>query len=161
MACSRSPRNAPCPLSVCLNSFYSFPSPRFLSNLHSFIFSLRAVYSFAGFASQTQGLCSAFPRCPFEFVRFCLSRIVMRISPPKHRVFAVLSPCSPLNFVRLCLSYYVMRTSLHKHRVCALLFPRFPLKFVRLCLLCYVMLCYAYFASQTSGLCSAFPSLPF
>ena len=102
-----------------------FPSLRFLRNLHPFIFGLRAVYSFACFASQTQGLCSAFPRPSLEFVRFCLSRIVLRTSP-------------------------------HKHRVCAVLFPRSPLKFVRLCLLCYVMLCYAYFASQTSGLCSAF-----
>ena len=98
----------------------AFLSLRFLSNLHAFIFGLRAVYSLACFASQTQGLCSAFPRPSFEFVRFCLSRIVLRTSP-------------------------------HKHRVCAMLFPRSPLKFVRLCLLCY-----AYFASQTSGLCSAF-----
>ena len=79
-----------------------FPSLRFLSNLRAFIFGLRAVYSFARFASQTQGLCSAFPRPSFEFVRFCLSRIVLRTSPHKHRVCAMLFPRSPLKFVRLC-----------------------------------------------------------
>ena len=99
-----------------------FPSLRFLSNLHAFIFGLRAVYSFACFASQTQGLCSAFPRPSFEFVRFCLSRIVLRTSP-------------------------------HKHRVCAMLLPSVPFE---VCTLMFVMLFYAYFASQTSGLCSAF-----
>ena len=133
------------------------PSPRFLSTLYAFLFGLRAVYSFACFASQTQGLCSAFPLSPFEFVRFCLSRIVLRSSSRKHRVCAMLFPRSPLKFVRLCLSYYVMRTSPHKHRVYAVFFPWFPFKFVRLC----VSFRYAYFASQTSGLCSACTSVPF
>ena len=103
-----------------------FPSLRFLWNLHAFIFGLRAVYSFACFASQTQGLCSAFPRPSLEFVRFCLSRIVLRTSP-------------------------------HKHRVCAVLLPSVPFEFVRVC----VAFCYTYFASQTSGLCSACTSVPF
>ena len=120
-------------------SIVFFPSPRFFRICTFFIFGLRAVYSFACLASQTQGLCSAFPRSPFEFLRFCLSRIVLRTSPHKHRVCSILNPRSPLKFVRLCLLCYVMRTSPHKHRVCAVLFPRFPLKFVRLCLLCYVM----------------------
>ena len=147
----------PYPLaSIAILSIVS-PSPRFLSNLHAFIFGLRAVYSFACFASHTQGLCSAFPRSAFEFVRFCFSRIVLRTSPHKHRFCAMLFPQSPLKFVRLCLSYYVMRTLPHKHRVCAVLLPRFPFKFVRLC----VSFRYAYFASQTSGLCSACTSVPF
>ena len=34
--------------------------------------------------------------------------------------------------------------------------PRFPIEFVRLC----VAFCYTYFASQTSGLCSACTSVP-
>ena len=191
-----------------------FPSLRFLSNLHAFIFGLRAVYSFACFASQTQGVCSAFPRPSFEFVRVCLSPIVLRTSPHKHRVCAMLFPRSPLKFVRLCLLCYVMRTSSHKHRVCALLLPSVPFwvctlmchvllyvlrlttfgfvqrlhlgslwilhacvfmfcllrlantRFVQcfflgpfwVCTLVFVTVCYAYFASQTSGLCSAFLS---
>ena len=93
-----------------------FPSMRFLSNVHAFIFGLRAVYSFACFASQTQGLCSAFPRPSFEIVRFCLSRIVLRTSLHIHRVCAMLFPRSPLKFVRLCLLCYVMRTSPHKRK---------------------------------------------
>ena len=53
-------------------------------------FCTRAFSCFACFASQTPGLCSAFPSAPFEFVRLCLSRFVMRTLPHKHRVFAVL-----------------------------------------------------------------------
>ena len=72
--------------------------------------------------------CSAFPSAPFEFVRSCLSRFVMRTLP-------------------------------HKHRVCAVLFSRFP--FQKVCTLIFLAFCcYAYFPSQTSGLCSAFPSAP-
>ena len=92
-----------------------------------------------------------------EFARFCLSNIVLRTSPHKHRVCAMLFPRSPLKFVRLRLSCYVMCTSPHKHRVCAVLFPRFPFEFARLC----VSFCYANFASQTSGLRSACTSVPF
>ena len=76
-----------------------------------------------------------------------------------------------------------MRTSPHKHRVCAVLAARFPLEFYTrvffmFCVLClanigfslgpfwvctlvFVTFCYAYFASQTSGLCSAFLSVSF
>ena len=136
-----------------------FPFPMVSFEFARFYISagLRAVYTFACFAYQTQGLCSAFPRSPFQFVRFCLSRIVLRTSPHQRLVCAMLFLRSPLKFVRLCLSYYVIRTSPHKHRVCEVLFPRFPCEFVRLC----VSFRYAYFASQTSGLCSACTSVPF
>ena len=136
-----------------------FPSLRFLWNLHAFIFGLRAVYSFACFASQTQGLCSAFPRPSLEFVRFCLSRIVLRTSSHKHRVCAVLFPRSPLKFVRLCLLCYVMLCVLRLTNIgfVQCFCPRFPIEFVRVC----VAFCYTYFASQTSGLCSACTSVPF
>ena len=159
-----------------------FPSLRFLWNLHAFIFGLRAVYSFACFASKTQGLCSAFPRPSLEFVRFCLSRIVLRTSPHKHRVCAVLFPWSPwslyayvcyvmlcyvmLCYVMLCyvmLCYvmlcYVMLCVLRLTNIgfVQCFCPRFPIEFVRLC----VAFCYTYFASQTSGLCSACTSVPF
>ena len=49
-----------------------------------------------------------------------------------------------------------MRTSSHRLRVCAVLAPRFPVEFCT-----RVFLCFACFASQTPGLCSAFPSAPF
>ena len=98
-----------------------------------------------------------YPRSPLKFVRLCLSYYVMRTSPYKHRVCAVLCPRFALKFVRLCLLCYVMHASPHKHRVCVALFPRFPFEFVRL----YVSFCYAYFASQTSGLCSACTSVSF
>ena len=106
-----------------------FPSLRFLWNLHAFIFGLRAVYSFACFASQTQGLCSAFPRPSLEFVRFCLSRIVcvLRLTNIGFVQCFSLGPLWSLYayvcYVMLC---YVMRTSPHKHRVCAVLLPSVP-----------------------------------
>ena len=53
-------------------------------------FCTRAFSCLACFASQTPGLCSAFPSAPFEFIRLCLSRFVMRTLPHKHRVCAVL-----------------------------------------------------------------------
>ena len=86
--------------------------------------SFRYAYS----ASQTSGLCSACTSVPFGILRACV--FVLRASPRKRRVCAMLFPRSPLKFVRLCLSYHVMRTSPHKHRVCAALAPRFPCEFV-------------------------------
>ena len=153
-----------------------FPSLRFLWNLHAFIFGLRAVYSFACFASQTQGLCSAFPRPSLEFVRFAFPSLVMfvmlcyvmRTSPHKHRVCAVLLPSVPywvctrmcrvlLYVLRLtnfgfvqCLHlgslwnfarvrFHVLRASPRKHQVCAVLFPR-PLLSLYACV-CHGLLC--------------------
>ena len=59
-------------------------------------FCTRVFLCFACFASRTPGLYSAFPSAPFEFVRLCLSRFVMRTLPHKHRVCAVLfSPRFP------------------------------------------------------------------
>ena len=100
----------------------------------------RVFLCFACFASQTPGLCSAFPSAPFKFVRFCLSRFVMRTLPHKHRVCAVLFFRFPFKkFLRLCFSRFVMRVFPHKHRVYAAPFPRPPVKFVRLSLSCYLM----------------------
>ena len=122
---------------------------------------------------------------PLKFIRFCLSRIVMRTSPHKHRVCAVLFPRSPCEFARLCVSfryaYFASQTS-GLCSACTLVpfgifmrvflwfayfasltpglrsaFPLAPFEFVRLCLSYYVI---GHFASQTSGLCSVFPSVP-
>ena len=112
------------------------------------------------------------PTISFEFPRFyiwfksCLYLCVLRASPIKHRVCAVLFSrpllslyacvchvlpykhrvCAVLfsrfpfkKFVRLCFSRFVMRIFPHKHRVCAMPFPRTLVKFVRLSLSCYVM----------------------
>ena len=97
----------PDPFASILSIVFPFPTVSF--EFARFIFGLRAVYSFACFASQTQGLCSAFPRSPFEFVCFCLSRNVLRSLPHKHRVCAMLFPRSPLKFVMLCYTCYVQR----------------------------------------------------
>ena len=138
----------PYPFASILSIVFPFPTVSFEFARFYISVGLRAVYTFACFAYQMQGLCSAFPRSPFQFVRFCLTRIVLRTSPYQRRVCAMLFLRSPLKFVRLCLSYYVMRTSPHKHRVCAVLAPRFPLVFCT-----RVLLCFAYFASQTPSLC--------
>ena len=138
-----------------------FPSLRFLWNLHAFIFGLRAVYSFACFASQTQGLCSAFPSVPFEvctlmfvmlcYVMLCYAHFASQTSG-LCSAFALGSLLSLYAYV----SRFVIRTSPHKLRVCAVLAPRFPLEFCT-----RAFSCLACFASQTPGLCSAFPSAPF
>ena len=101
-------------------------------------FCTRVFLGFACFASQTPGLCSAFSSAPFEFVRLCLSRFVMRTLPHKHRVCAVPFPRPPVKFVRLSLSCYFMRTSPHKHQFHAVLFSRLPFKFTRLYWSCFV-----------------------
>ena len=64
----------------------------------------------------------------------------------------------PFNFALVC--FYVLRASPRKHRVCAVLFPQ-PLLSLYACVFFFQLFCYAYFASQTSGLCSAFLSVPF
>ena len=125
-------------------------------------FYTRVFLCFACFASQTPGLCSAFPSAPFEFVRLFV-RFIMRTLLHKHRVCAGLFSrftfkkfvllClsrfvmrnfshkhrSPLKFVRLSLSCYVMRTSRHKHQFCAVLYSRLPFKFTRLYWSCFVV----------------------
>ena len=140
-----------------------FPSLRFLWNLHAFIFGLRAVYSFACFASQTQGLCSAFPRPSLEFVRFCLSRIVLRTSPHKHRVCAVLFPRSPLKFVRLCLLCYVMLCYAYFASQTSGLCSAFPSVPFEVCTLMFVMLCYVMRTSpHKHRVCAVLlPSVPY
>ena len=122
----------------------------------------------------------------WNFAHVCFN--VLLASPRKHRVCERFFASA---FVRLCLSRFVMRTLPHKHRVCAVLFSRFPFKsvyayvcHVLLCVLCltnivfvsafpsgspflnvctimFVTFCYAYFPSQTSGLCSAFQGTGF
>ena len=91
----------------------------------------------------------------WNFARVCF--YVLRTSPRKNRVCAVVFPQPLLSlYAYAC---YVMLCLLRltgKHRVCAVLAPRFPLEFCT-----RVFLCFAYFASQTPGLCSAFPSAPF
>jgi len=80
----------------------------------------------------------------------------------KHRVCAVpLFPSVPFKFARFVIfsQCSCMRALPHKHRICVVPFRRFPS--VLHALLYSVMFLYACFASQTSGLCTAFPSAPF
>ena len=128
-------------------------------------FCTRVFLCFACFASKTPGLpCSARTSVPFGILHACV--YVLRASPRKHRICAVLFPrlllslyacvchvlphkhrvCAVLfcrfpfkKFVRLCFSRFAMRIFPHKHRVCAVPFPRPLVKFVRLSLSCYVM----------------------
>ena len=94
-----------------------------------------------------------------------------------------LSP--PLEFCTRA-GFYVLRASSRKHRVCAMLFPQPLLSLyacvchvllcvllalesigfvqcfslgllLKVCTLIFLTFCYAYFPSQTSGLCNAFP----
>ena len=91
-------------------------------------------FGFACVASQTSGLCSAFPSAPVKPVSYTL---LLRFS-----------------------QNFVLRVLPHKHRVCAVLLPRLPSSLLHrlvFILLYSVISCFACFASPTSGLCSAFP----
>ena len=97
-----------------------------------FNFALFSNFCFACFASQTSGLCSAFPSAPVKsFTGFC------------YAFFRTL-------FCVFCLTNtgFVQCYSLGSHKVCCTLVFNFAL---------FSNFCFACFASQTSGLCSAFP----
>ena len=97
-----------------------------------FNFALFSNFCFACFASQTSGLCSAFPSAPVKSVtRFCYALV--------RTLFCV-----------FCLTNtgFVQCYSLGFRRVCCMLV------FI---LLYSVIFCFTCFASPTSGLCSAFP----
>ena len=136
------------------------------------------------FASQTSG-CFPLGSLPRLHTFVCL--LCWCASPRKLRVCVVLSSRLPSPFAHVCLFVMLVcfgsQTSglcsafpfgslprLHtfvcllcwcasprKHRVCVMLSPRLPSPFAHVCL--FVML--VCFASQTSGLCSAFLSAPF
>ena len=93
-------------------------------------FALFSNFCFACFASQTSGLCSAFPSVPVKSVtRLCgfSQNFFLRVLPHKHR--------------------FVQCYSLGSRQVCCMLV------FI---LLYSVIFCFACFASSPSGLCRAF-----
>ena len=99
-----------------------------------FNFALFSDFCFACFASQTSGLCRAFPSAPVKPVSYTLllrfsQNFVLRVLSQKHRVF-------------------VQCYSLGSRQVCFMLV---------LILLYSVIFCFACFGSPTSGLFSAFP----
>ena len=100
-----------------------------------FNFALFSNFLFACFASQTSGLCSAFPSAPVKSVtRFCYALV--------RTLFCVFCHTN---------TGFVQCYSLGCRKVCCTLVFNFPL---------FSNFCFACFASQTSGLCSAFPSAP-
>ena len=131
------------PLEFCTRGFFYVlrASPRKhrvcwqCSHLGSLWNFARVCLCFACFASQTPGLCSAFPSAPFEFVRLCLSRFASETSDLCSAFLSVpFQNVCTLMFLTFCNAYFP-----HKHRVCAVPFPRSPVRFVRLSLSCYVM----------------------
>ena len=99
------------------------------------IFLYSVFFVFACFASQTSGLCSAFPSAPVKSVtRFCYALV--------RTLFCV-----------FCLTNtgFAQCYSLGSCTVCCTLVFNFAL---------FNNFCFTCFASQTSGLCSAFPSAP-
>ena len=110
---------------------YSLGCPKVCCML-VFNFALFSNFCFACFASQTSGLCSAFPSTPVKSVtRFCYALV--------RTLFCV-----------FCLTNtgFVQCYSLVSRQVCCMLV---------FTLLYSVIFCFACFASPTSGLCSAFP----
>ena len=68
-----------------------------------FNFALFSIFLFACFASQTPGLCSAFPSAPVVcWTLLLLAIYVLRVLPHKHRVCAVLFPRLPWFVARFC-----------------------------------------------------------
>ena len=119
-----------CPTHTGLVQCYSLSSHKVCSTLVSY-FALFSNFCFACFASQTSGLCSAFPSVPVKSVtRLCgfSQNFFLRVLPHKHR--------------------FVQCYSLGSRQVCCMLV------FI---LLYSVIFCFACFVSPTSGLCSAFP----
>ena len=88
-------------------------------------------FCFVCFASQTSGLCSAFPSASVKSVtRFCYA--LVSVFCPTNTVFV---QCYPLGSRKVCCtllfnSFYsvilVFRALPHKHRLCAVLFHRLP-----------------------------------
>ena len=110
---------------------YSLGSSKVCCTL-AFNFALFSNFCFACFASQTSGLCSAFPLASIKSVtRFCYALV--------RTLFCV-----------FCLTNtgFVQCYSLGSRQVCCMLV------FI---LLYSVIFCFACFVSPTSGLCSAFP----
>ena len=90
-------------------------------------------FCFACYASQTSGLCGAFPLAPVKSVtRFKFCYALVSVSCLTNTGFV---QCYPLG----------------SHKVCCTLLFNFAL---------FSNFCFACFASQTSGLCSAFPFGP-
>ena len=135
-------------------------------------FTLFSFFCFVCFASQTLGLCSAFPSAPVKsvtrfcyvlvrnlFCMFCLTNtgFVQCYSLGSHKVCCTLVLYFAI-FSNFCFACFASQTS----GLCSAI-PSAPVKsVVRLCLifLYSVIFVFACFASQTSGLCSAFPSAP-
>ena len=108
------------PLEFCRRGFFMFCVLRLAntgfavqcSHLGSLWNFARVCLCFACFASQTPGMCSAFPSAPFEFVRLCLSRFASQtsglcsafLSVPFYKV------CT-LMFLTFCDAYFPSQTS--------------------------------------------------
>ena len=142
-----------------------------------FNFVLFSNFCFAFFASQTSGLCSAFPSAPAikSVTRFCyaLVRTLFSAFCLKNTGFVQCYSlgsrqvcCMPV-FILLCSVIFCFACfappPLHpQHRACAVLFPSPPLKFTPFwfSLFYSVCFCYACFAQQAPVCAAIFPRLP-
>ena len=94
-------------------------------------FALFSNFCFPCFASQTSGLCRAFPSAPVESVsRFCC--VLVSVFCLTNTGFV---QCYPLGSREVCCTLlfnlfysviFVLRALRHKHRLCAVLFLRPP-----------------------------------
>ena len=125
---------------LCFSNFLPYastrPAVRFCSALPfapvkffaRLCFALFSTFCYACFASQTSGLCSAFPSVLVKFLRACV-----------------------LFYYSV---NYVLRALPRKHRVWAVLFPRFPVIFWQACFVLSSKFCYACFGLSNNCLCS-------
>ena len=103
-----------CPRNTGFVQCYSLGSHKVCCTLVLY-FALFSNFCFACFASQTSGLCSAFPSAPVKSVtRFCgfSQNFVLPVLPHKHRVCAVLLPRLPSSLLHACVYFALFRNFL-------------------------------------------------
>ena len=102
------------------------------------------------------GFVQCFSLGPLWSLYACVCRVMLCVLRLTNIGFVQCFSLGSLLSLHAYVSRFVMQISPHKLRDCAVLAPRFPLEFRT-----RVFLRFACFASQTPGLCSAFPFGPF
>ena len=149
-----------CPRNTGFVQCYSLGSHKVCCTLVLY-FALFSNFCFACFASQTSGLCSAFPSAPVKSVtRFCgfSQNFVLRVLPHKHRVCAVLLPRLPSSLLHACVYFALFGNFL----LCLFAFP-FSSRQVYTLLVFFALfglLLLRVLCPTSSGLCCDFSSAP-
>ena len=131
---------------------YSLGSRKVCCTFVFIILLYSVIFCFACFASQTLGLCSAFPSAPVVCgTLFLLVIHVLCSLPHHHRVCAVLFP--PLEFTPFCFSlfywvfFFCYACFAQQAQVCAVIFSRAPFEFARVFFACIIQFLFCFLRS--------------